>query len=247
MEKGLLQLFTLVFAPGLAFWIVLKSKKNCLPFVIVYGGIMILVSCFEHPMCTMFYAMAIVGYGIYASNKFVNGKNGSYSEFNEFKEYVDDSGAHYDDLYNRIFHSDEVGGKDNGYKKNFEKYYKEKEESQKKKNFYSDSPYGNRYRSNQFTEDPRRASNPNYTYRKDYSKSSTAGSSQSNVDEHINHEAVALGLRYFSKCMNCEEAKRVYHKYAVKYHPDNPVTGNQEKFVEIDQQYNTFMETFKNR
>lgn len=47
-------------------------------------------------------------------------------------------------------------------------------------------------------------------------------------------------LRYFAMCSSKDEGKRLYHKYAAKYHPDNPTTGNKEKFIAIDEEYNRF-------
>ena len=47
-------------------------------------------------------------------------------------------------------------------------------------------------------------------------------------------------LRYFAMCKSKSEAKKLYHKYAAKFHPDNAVTGDKEKFVRIDEEYNRF-------
>ena len=47
-------------------------------------------------------------------------------------------------------------------------------------------------------------------------------------------------LRYFAMCKSKSEAKKLYHKYAAKFHPDNAITGDKEKFVRIDEEYNRF-------
>jgi len=47
-------------------------------------------------------------------------------------------------------------------------------------------------------------------------------------------------LRYFAMCDSKAEAKKLYRKYAAKFHPDNPTTGNKEKFIMIDEEYNRF-------
>lgn len=47
-------------------------------------------------------------------------------------------------------------------------------------------------------------------------------------------------LRYFAMCASKDEGKKLYHKYAAKYHPDNAVTGDKEKFIVIDEEYNRF-------
>ena len=47
-------------------------------------------------------------------------------------------------------------------------------------------------------------------------------------------------LRYFAMCTSKDEGKKLYHKYAAKFHPDNAVTGNKDKFVAIDEEYNRF-------
>ena len=47
-------------------------------------------------------------------------------------------------------------------------------------------------------------------------------------------------LRYFSMCETKADAKKLYRKYAAKYHPDNAVTGDKEKFIVIDEEYNRF-------
>lgn len=47
-------------------------------------------------------------------------------------------------------------------------------------------------------------------------------------------------LRYFAMCESKAEAKKLYHKYAAKFHPDNSLTGDKDKFVRIDEEYNRF-------
>ena len=47
-------------------------------------------------------------------------------------------------------------------------------------------------------------------------------------------------LRYFAMCESKSDAKKLYRKYASKFHPDNPVTGDKEKFIAIDEEYNRF-------
>ena len=47
-------------------------------------------------------------------------------------------------------------------------------------------------------------------------------------------------LRYFSMCTSQSEGKKLFRKYASMYHPDNPDTGNEEKFVMIDEEYKRF-------
>lgn len=55
------------------------------------------------------------------------------------------------------------------------------------------------------------------------------------------HEfARRFNLRYFAMCTSKEEGKKLYHKYAAKYHPDNSVTGDKDKFIKIDEEYNRF-------
>lgn len=49
-------------------------------------------------------------------------------------------------------------------------------------------------------------------------------------------------LRYFAMCTSKSEGKKLYHKYAAKYHPDNAITGDKEKFIKIDEEYNRFSE-----
>lgn len=49
-------------------------------------------------------------------------------------------------------------------------------------------------------------------------------------------------LRYFAMCNSKSEGKKLYHKYAAKYHPDNAITGDKEKFIKIDEEYNRFTE-----
>lgn len=53
--------------------------------------------------------------------------------------------------------------------------------------------------------------------------------------------AVSHNLRYFAMCSSKDEGKKLYHKYAAKYHPDNAVTGDKDKFIKIDEEYNRFM------
>lgn len=52
--------------------------------------------------------------------------------------------------------------------------------------------------------------------------------------------AVKHNLRYFAMCESKSEAKKLYHKYAAKFHPDNKVTGDKDKFIRIDEEYNRF-------
>lgn len=47
-------------------------------------------------------------------------------------------------------------------------------------------------------------------------------------------------LRYFAMCTSKDEGKKLYHKYAAKFHPDNAITGNKEKFIAVDEEYNRF-------
>ncbi len=55
------------------------------------------------------------------------------------------------------------------------------------------------------------------------------------------HEfARRYNLRYFAMCESKQEAKKLYRKYAAKFHPDNAVTGDKEKFIKVDEEYNRF-------
>lgn len=55
------------------------------------------------------------------------------------------------------------------------------------------------------------------------------------------HELAKLyNLRYFAMCETKDEAKKLYRKYATKFHPDNAVTGDKEKFIAVDEEYNRF-------
>lgn len=47
-------------------------------------------------------------------------------------------------------------------------------------------------------------------------------------------------LRYFAMCSSKDEAKKLYRKYATKFHPDNSITGDKDKFIKIDEEYNRF-------
>ena len=68
-------------------------------------------------------------------------------------------------------------------------------------------------------------------------------SEMSDVEREVarQHEfARRHNLRYFAMCKSKAEAKKLYHKYATKFHPDNAVTGDKEKFMRIDEEYNRF-------
>lgn len=49
---------------------------------------------------------------------------------------------------------------------------------------------------------------------------------------------------YFSNCKSIEEAKRLYHKLAVKFHPD--LGGNLETMQAINNEYDLIAEQLKN-
>ena len=49
---------------------------------------------------------------------------------------------------------------------------------------------------------------------------------------------------YFSNCKSIEEAKRLYHKLAVKFHPD--LGGNLETMQAINAEYDIIAERLKN-
>lgn len=52
--------------------------------------------------------------------------------------------------------------------------------------------------------------------------------------------AKKYNLRYFAMCETKADAKKLYRKYAAKFHPDNAVTGDKEKFIAVDEEYNRF-------
>ena len=53
-----------------------------------------------------------------------------------------------------------------------------------------------------------------------------------------------MKTKYFSDCKTIEEAKRLYHKLAVKFHPD--LGGNLETMQEINAEFDTIAERLKN-
>ena len=68
-------------------------------------------------------------------------------------------------------------------------------------------------------------------------------SEMSDVEKEVAKQhafARKYNLRYFAMCKSKTEAKKLYHKYATKFHPDNAVTGDKEKFMKIDEEYNRF-------
>ena len=70
-------------------------------------------------------------------------------------------------------------------------------------------------------------------------------SEMSDVEKEVAKQhafARKYNLRYFAMCKSKTEAKKLYHKYATKFHPDNAVTGDKEKFMKIDEEYNRFCE-----
>ena len=70
-------------------------------------------------------------------------------------------------------------------------------------------------------------------------------SEMSDVEKEVAKQhafARKYNLRYFAMCKSKAEAKKLYHKYATKFHPDNAVTGDKEKFMKIDEEYNRFCE-----
>ncbi|MCR4749920.1 MAG: hypothetical protein K5877_09040 [Lachnospiraceae bacterium] len=80
-------------------------------------------------------------------------------------------------------------------------------------------------------------------YRKNYDTRQKPESEMSDVEKEVakQHEfARRYNLRYFAMCKSKSEAKKLYHKYAAKFHPDNAVTGDKDKFVKIDEEYNRF-------
>lgn len=75
------------------------------------------------------------------------------------------------------------------------------------------------------------------------SYSSNAGMSEEEKKVAAQHAfAKRHNLRYFAMCESKSEAKKLYHKYAAKFHPDNALTGDKEKFIRIDEEYNRFCE-----
>lgn len=66
--------------------------------------------------------------------------------------------------------------------------------------------------------------------------------SENQENNNLRARAKMHNLSYFAKCKDIKEARTLYHKYAAKFHPDNAVTGNKEKFIAIDQEYNRFCE-----
>lgn len=53
-----------------------------------------------------------------------------------------------------------------------------------------------------------------------------------------------MKTKYFSDCKTIEEAKRLYHKLAVKHHPD--LGGDLETMQAINAEYDTIAERLKN-
>jgi len=90
----------------------------------------------------------------------------------------------------------------------------------------------------------------NVHYNRDYGDTSWDYKNESNFSDNTNSQmlharAKTYNLKYFAKCQDVKEARSLYHKYAAKFHPDNTVTGDKEKFIAIDQEYNRFCELFE--
>ena len=84
---------------------------------------------------------------------------------------------------------------------------------------------------------------------RDYGDTSWDYKNEANFSENagtdeLRARAKIYNLKYFAKCKDVKEARAMYHKYAVKFHPDNAQTGDKEKFIAIDQEYNRFCEIF---
>jgi len=76
-----------------------------------------------------------------------------------------------------------------------------------------------------------------------YNANSAGSRTMSEEEEKIAKQhafAREHNLRYFAMCESKDEAKKLYRKYAAKYHPDNAVTGDKDKFIKIDEEYNRF-------
>lgn len=112
-------------------------------------------------------------------------------------------------------------------------------------NGYSGSSEYNSYRSNGANTgyNSSRSYSTNTGYNSSYGQSSSDSRTMSEEEQKIAKQhafAREHNLRYFAMCESKSEAKKLYRKYAAKYHPDNNVTGDKEKFIKIDEEYNRF-------
>lgn len=106
---------------------------------------------------------------------------------------------------------------------------------------YSRNPYGTGAGQRQNTSG--QSSTQRQYYQPDRNLNKQEQMSEAERKVAAQHEfARRHNLRYFAMCNSKSEGKKLYHKYAAKYHPDNAITGDKEKFIKIDEEYNRFTE-----
>ena len=109
------------------------------------------------------------------------------------------------------------------------------------RDYRNTSSTGGNSRSSAYYDNIRRQQNYQQRYNNPGQAASDEGMSDVEREVAKQHEfARKYNLRYFAMCKSKSEAKKLYHKYAAKFHPDNAVTGDKEKFVRIDEEYNRF-------
>ena len=195
--------------------------RHGMTIILTWGSVLCLAALLRgHILLTFVYAVFIFIYVAKRAGDYSESKKNNTANYEEFKDYVDFDYSDVEEMFGSIFGSDEKVDKNAQYKKEFQQHFKEAQSS------------------GQSTEHIKTDAQKDYA-KKDYSKKEESGP--------VNETALAYGLRYYARCMTVEDAKKAYKKYAVTFHPDNPVTGDEEKFIQIDTQYNKFMELFGER
>ncbi|MBP9995892.1 MAG: hypothetical protein KBT19_01290 [Lachnospiraceae bacterium] len=78
-----------------------------------------------------------------------------------------------------------------------------------------------------------------------YTNNSKSNTNNFNPTKNIKLNAtqkIISEYSYYRECQNVSDVKKKYHELSRKYHPDNPLTGNEEIFIAIDEQYNQLIE-----
>lgn len=229
---GVIQFLGLVIIPLVLYINGIKSRHG-MTIIVTIGSMYTFVTLLMgHMLCALVYTFFIFAYVVYRADKYVDEMKSHKFTYDKFKNYIDLDFSDIEEIFTNIFGESEQIDSKKKYEKEFNKY------------FYNQQ-HNHSYSSQRFT-------NNNDWQRKQTNQNSASGaadtSTKTQKDEgDINHEAVINGLRYYAKCMTVDDAKKAYRKYAVTFHPDNPVTGDEEKFIEIDKQYNKFVEIFGGR
>lgn len=237
--KGFVDLLLLVVFPAVLYICGIKSRHG-MSIIVSMGSLYTIGTAFSgHVMCALIYSFFIAAYIVYRADKYVDEMKANKFTYEEFKNYVDMDFSDIEQMFTNIFGESEQINTQNRYSKEFNKY------------FYSNQ-YNEHYSSRRFNGNDnsyKSKNNDEYKRKNEQEDSKSAGNyhSSNQQNEEINVEAVSNGLRYYAKCMTVEDAKKAYRKYAVTFHPDNPVTGDENKFIEIDKQYNRFVEIFGGR